>query len=136
MDILYPFKAEVPPRSLAYIEQTQNQNFKEPDPQLADTVSAYPGLRSTDSLASPSSESSITNLPTTRANQEAVKFHKQLVEVLKGGTKTHEASEQFYSSIQALFEGFIIQGVRAPGTRKVSLLNSDLSDEFYLQLYQ
>ncbi len=73
---------------------------------------------------------------TARANQEAVKFHKQLVAVLKGGTKTHEASEQFYSSIQALFEGFIIQGVRAPGARKVGLLNSDLSDEFYLQLYQ
>ena len=121
---------------MAYIEQTQNQNFKEPDPQLAATVSAYPGLRSRDSLASPSSESSITNLPTTRANQEAVKFHKQLVEVLKGGTKTQEASEQFYSSIQALFEGFIIQGVRAPGARKVHLLNADLVDEFYLQLYQ
>lgn len=56
--------------------------------------------------------------------------------MLKGGTKTYEAREQFYTSIQELFEGFIIQGVRPEGARKLGILNSDLSDEFYLQLYQ
>lgn len=38
--------------------------------------------------------------------------------------------------VQELFEEFIIQGYRPPGTRKLGLLNASLSDEFYLELHR
>ena len=78
-----------------------NQIFKDPHPQLAENISRYPYFRSIDLLNSTSLilESSITNVSTTKANSEAVKFNKKLVEVLKGETKTYEAREHFYTSI-------------------------------------
>jgi len=138
LDKLFPFKAERVPRE-AHLARLRNQDFREPSPDLIGNVAAHAELRSADLLASQelALECSLTKLDTT-ASLEAVKFNRKLVTVLRGDAQapTLEAKQRFYTGIQELFEEFVIQGVRPPGARKLGLLNPDLSDEFYLQLYR
>ena len=138
LDRLFPLKAERLPRDEPYLERMRNQEFKEPSPQLIENIARYADLRSADLLASPEPalECSLSKLDTT-ASLEAVKFNRKLIEVLKGDAQASpEVKLRFYTGIQELFEEFIIQGVRPPGAKKLGLLNRDMSDEFYLQLFR
>jgi hypothetical protein len=81
-------------------------------------------------------EGSLTKLDTS-ASLEAVKFNRKIVEIIKSDPHgSNEAKISYFTLIQELFEEFIIQGIRPPGTKKLGLLNCDMSNEFYLQLYR
>ena len=66
----------------------------------------------------------------------ALGFNKRVLEVIRGDSQSAEDKHQLYKSIQQLFEDFVVQGVRPASTPKQGILNAELSDEFYLQLYR
>jgi len=134
LDELFAVKAERPAREELYLMRMRNQEFRDPCMPHIEQITKYADLRSADLLTSsePLLECSLSNLDTT-ASLEAVKFNRRLVDLVKGDAHiTQEGKLKFYTGIQDLFDEFIIQGVRPTGSKKVGLLNRDLSDEFYL----
>ena len=115
----------------------RNQDFKEASPRLIENIPRYAELRAAELLTAREHvlECSLSKLDAS-ANLEAVRFNRKLAEVVKGDPTYLEAKLKLIASIQELFEDFVIQGVRPPGTKKQGLLFQELSDEWYLQMYR
>lgn len=138
LDTLFPSKAEPPERGPPDPERVRSQLDREPNPSLIEQIAGFVELRSADLRQTKETqlEASLTVLDAA-ANMVAVKFNSRLVSVLQGdGQASHASKMSFYSSIQEFFEEFIVAGVRSSGSEKKGILHPDLSDEFYLQLYQ
>jgi hypothetical protein len=137
LDLRYQPRLERPPPPPSYREQMSNATFREADPTHIAAIAQLPHLRSLEVLteSAPFLERSLTDLPAERS-AEAVKFSRRLAEVMEGDVQPPEAKTSFYSSIQGLFEEFIVQSLRPRGAPKIGIRNPDLGDEFYLQLYR